>query len=169
MHLAPCKLSLGQGQGRVQPDLGSCNFPQPPAPAELTAFSSYFINIPKGVPSPARPAALQSLCPLRTAFTMSGRAVRWGGAGAARGIQTSGSIHVYTGMGPDRAEGLGRHLGEATRPQTEDASFRLVLSLHRCRIRSALGRGGTAGCGFAGWVAGCSSRGLPGLRGPGRA
>lgn len=90
--MAPCKLSLGQGQGRVQPDLGSCNFPQPPAPAELTALSPYFINIPKGVPSPARPAAPQSLCPLQTAFTMSGEPL--GGAGP--GLPEPSRLRIYT-------------------------------------------------------------------------
>ena len=43
------------------------------------------------------------------------------------------------------------------RPQTEEASFRLVLSLQRCRMRSALGLGGTAGCGLGRSVLGGSS------------
>lgn len=44
-------------------------------------------------------------------------------------------------------------------PHTAGASFRLVLSLQRCRMRSALGRGGTAGCGLGLSACGCSSAG----------
>lgn len=138
-------------------------------PSRTHSPQSLFYKYPQRRAQPSPPGCSAEPLSTPNSIYSERRAVRWGGAGAARGIRTSGSIHVYTGMGPDRAEGLGRHLGAATRPQTEDASFRLVLSLHRCRIRSALGRGGTAGCGFAGWVAGCSPRGLPGLCGPGRA
>ena len=70
--------------------------------------------------------------------------------GRGQGVLTSGSIHVYTGLGAGGGESI-----KWGRPQTAEASFRLVLSLQRCRMRSALGLGGTAGCGLGRSVLGC--------------
>lgn len=113
LHLALCKLSLDQGQGRVPPDLGSCNFPQPPPAAELTAVRPNSINTRKGTPSPARPAALQDLCPLQA--TLTGSAEWLAGRGrSCGGIQTPGSVQVYTGMG--RAGRRGQDANSGMRP-----------------------------------------------------
>lgn len=70
--------------------------------------------------------------------------------GRGQGVLTSGSIHVCTGLGAGGEESI-----KWRRPQTAEASFRLVLSLQRCRMRSALGLGGTAGCGLGRSVLGC--------------
>lgn len=70
--------------------------------------------------------------------------------GRGQGLPASGSIHVYTSLGAGGGESITRG-----RPQTAEASFRLVLSLQRCRMRSALGLGGTAGCGLGRSVSGC--------------
>lgn len=68
------------------------------------------------------------------------------------GVQAPCYVQAYTGR---------------ARPHRVDASFRLVLSLHRFRMRSALGRGGTAGCGFVLCGRGSSCSGLWAPRWPG--
>lgn len=95
LHLALCKLGLGQDQVSMQPDLGSCNFP----PAELTHLRPHSRNTLKG--STARPASLQRLCPLQATFIEGREQLGWGRTRAALCVHTSVSLHVSTGFGAE--------------------------------------------------------------------
>lgn len=130
------------GHGNALGLLQTCSWPR--LKQHATRSFSVPANSPSSAHSPlpsyqppwseAQPCpSLQSLRPLQTTFIL-----------AREEPLTIGYIQVYTGIG------MGRLLG-ATRPHTADASFRLVLSVQRCRMRSALGRGGTAGCALVCW------------------
>lgn len=100
LHLALCKLDLGQGQGSMQSDLGSCNFPPSRVHSPVLILAQHPSSLCRA-----------SVCPLQATFIEGGRQLGGAGPEAALGVQTSGSNHKHIGIGLKGAEGPGRHVG----------------------------------------------------------